>query len=445
MKVKRSDTGKSWRSWIALVGVVGLLLTACGPAGSESTTTAGPGTTTGAPSTTEAPTGTTAAPVAGDPIPMRFGAILPQTGSLSAIVGALEEPLRMAQEEINAISPDLVTVDFTDDGTNADVATANIDQYLTGDHHAVLGPAASGVANAIWDKVNTAGMVMCSGTSTGAVFSAETYNPNHVRTAPSDLIQAPLLADVITGDGVSNIAVIWRADEYGVGFGESLAATLTGAGATVPLAEGYLFEGVTSFSDVAQSVVDSGAEALAMITFGEGAQLLLDLESAGFEGQIYVADGFVDTVTAENVGGRAEVLEGIRGTYPAVAPTTGEATFGDRFTAFAPEGTPTVFSAHMYDCLVTLLLAAQIAQSSDPTVYVDEIVGVTRDGEKCSLVAECLELAWAGTDIDYDGASGVLDFSPNGEPGVGIYNVFNFDATGVSVNEEGVELTGELP
>jgi branched-chain amino acid transport system substrate-binding protein len=75
---------------------------------------------------------------------------------------------------------------------------------------------------------------------------------------------------------------------------------------------------------------------------------------------------------------------------------------------------------------------------------VDEIIGVTRDGEKCSLVADCLELVWAGADIDYDGASGVLDFSPNGEPGVGIYNVFTFDATGVNVNEPG-EISGELP
>jgi branched-chain amino acid transport system substrate-binding protein len=374
---------------------------------------------------------------------MRFGAILPQTGALSAIIAALEEPLRMAQEEINAIEPDLVTVDFADDGTNNDIASANIDQYLTGDHNAVLGPAASGVANFIWDKVNTAGMVMCSGTSTGSVFSSETYNPNHVRTAPSDLIQAPLLADVIVGDGETNVAVIWRADDYGVGFGESLASTLTGAGATVPLQEGY-DAAATSFTDVAQAVVDSGAEALAMITFGEGAQLLLDLESAGFTGQIYVADGFVDTVNAQSVGGRADLLEGLRGTYPAVAPSSGEATFGDRFAAFAPPNTPTVFSAHMYDCLVTLLLAAQVAQSADPTVYVDEIIGVTRDGEKCSLVADCLELVWAGADIDYDGASGVLDFSPNGEPGVGIYNVFTFDATGVNVNEPG-EISGELP
>jgi branched-chain amino acid transport system substrate-binding protein len=205
---------------------------------------------------------------------------------------------------------------------------------------------------------------------------------------------------------------------------------------------------------VAQDIVSSNAEAVAMITYAEGGQLRLDLQSAGFEGQIYVADGFVDNVTVDSVGGDATLLAGIRGTYPAVAPSSGEPTFGDRFADFAPPGTPTVFSAHMYDCLAVLVLAAQVAQSSDPTVYVDKIIGVTRDGEKCSLVADCLEMVWAGTDIDYDGASGPLDFSPNGEPAVGTYNVIQYPAAaeltrrseageGLTDNED--EIQGELP
>jgi branched-chain amino acid transport system substrate-binding protein len=97
----------------------------------------------------------------------------------------------------------------------------------------------------------------------------------------------------------------------------------------------------------------------------------------------------------------------------------------------------------MYDCLATLILAAQVAQSADPTVYVDEIIGVTRDGEKCNLIADCLEMVWAGTDIDYDGASGPLDFSPNGEPSTGVYNVIQYNAEGASENQD--EISGDLP
>jgi branched-chain amino acid transport system substrate-binding protein len=97
----------------------------------------------------------------------------------------------------------------------------------------------------------------------------------------------------------------------------------------------------------------------------------------------------------------------------------------------------------MYDCIAVLTLAAQVAQSSDPSVYVNDIIGVTLDGEKCTLIADCLAKVWAGTDIDYDGASGPLDFSPHGEPSIGTYNVIQYDDTGTSQNQE--EIQGELP
>ena len=429
----RRDTRKGWKPWIALLGTLAIVLAACTSEGTAS------------PSTTGSPAASppAASPPAEDldPIPLRIGAILPQTGGLSSIIDALQEPLRMGAEEMNAVSDGLVSIDFVDSGTDNTIASQNIDQYLTGQHDAIIGPAGSGVANAVWDKVNTAQMVMCSGSSTGSVFSGEEYNPNHVRTAPSDDIQGPLLGNLILQDGHSSVAVVWQSTDYGVGFGEAVATAITGAGGNVVMQEAY-DESLSSFSDLAQSIVASGAEAVAMITYAEGGQIRLDLESAGFDGQIYVADGFVDNVTVDTVGGNAALLEGLRGTYPAVAPSNGEPTFPDRFAEFAPDA-PTVFSAHMFDCLAVLVLAAQAAQSSDPTVYVDEIIGVTRDGEKCSLVTDCLEMIWAGTDIDYDGASGPLDFSPNGEPGLGTYNVVEYNAEGASENQE--EIQGQLP
>jgi len=434
MMTSRRDAGRGRMPWIAWITVLALLLAACSSNGGESPSASEAGQSEPAASASE--------PVANlEPIPMHIGALIPQTGALSGIGAALEQPLLMGVEEINAVSDGLVAVDVADDGTDATVAGQAVDQFLTGDYSAIIGPAASGVATAVWDEVNTAGLVMCSGSSTGAIFSTEEYNPNHIRTAPSDNIQGPLLGNLVLEDGYTDVAVVWRSDEYGVGFGEAVAGAIADSGGNVVLQQAY-DKDLTSFTDLAQEIVASGAEALVMITFQEGGQLFLDLQSAGFDGQIYVADGFVDNVNDTVVPDLTQ-LAGIRGTYPSAAPSNGEPTFGERFAAFAPPDTPTVFSAHMYDCLATLVLAAQVAQSSDPEVYVDEIIGVTRDGEKCELVADCLEMVWAGTDIDYDGASGPLDFSPNGEPSVGVYNVIQYDATGAVQNED--EIQGELP
>ena len=199
----------------------------------------------------------------------------------------------------------------------------------------------------------------------------------------------------------------------------------------------------TSFDAEVSQVGSAGVDSVAIITFGEGAQLMQAMIEAGAgpaDIGIYVADGFKDTVTAADVDpNNAAVLEGIRGTAPSAAPPNGEATFLDRLEAFAP-GTPTIFSAHKYDCLVTMALASAVAGTDDSSVWIDEVNGVTQEGTKCSTFAECYELVQAGEDIDYDGASGPLDFTDVDEPSGGVYDVYEYDGEGNAVTESQVEV-----
>ena len=434
---------RKWLPWIlvAAVAVVIVIVIAVNSGGDDdvaaTTTTAGDSTTTTVEETTTTAeettttveeTTTTGAPVAFEPIPLKIGTVLPQTGQLAAIIDALENPIKMGEAEINAVSAGLVTVEYGDSGTDPNVASATVDKYLTGDHNGIIGAAASGVSLSIVDKVQGSEVAMCSGSNTAATLSSADYDPYYSRTAPSDNLQGPALAGVIIDDGFADIAVVWRSDDYGEGFGSLLADELEAAGATVVLRTAYDFS-QTSFADVAAEVAASGAEALAMITFDEGGQLLLDLEGSGYAGAIYVADGFKDTVGADQLGGRVDLLEGLKGTAPSASPANGEATFGDRLEAAFP-GTPTIFSAQKYDCLMVTVLAAQAAQSADPAVFVAEIGNVTKGGEKCSLFEDCFNLLSEGKDIDYDGASGPLDFGPSNEPGIGTYDVFIYDVEG---------------
>jgi len=436
---------KRLRLWqiAAMVLAIALVAAACSSddaddttttaAAAETTTTAAETTTTAAETTTTAAADTTEAPMAYEPIPIKIGTVLPQTGQLAPIIDALENPIRMGTDEINAVSAGLVTVEYGDSGTDPNVASTTVDKYLTGEHAGIIGAAGSTVSLSIVDKVQGSEVAMCSGSNTAAALSSSDYDPFYSRTAPSDNLQGPTLADVVASDAPASVAILWRADEYGKGFGELVAAEL---GDVVVLAEGY-DAAAGSFATEAQAVVASGAEALVMITFEEGGQLLLDLESAGFGGQIYVADGFKDTVSSDQVGGNVALFDGIKGTAPSAAPANGEASFGDRLQAAFPD-TATIFSAQMYDCLMTTVLAAQAAQSADPAVFVAEISNVTQGGEKCSLFEECFNLIMAGADIDYDGASGPLDFGPSNEPTIGTYDVFIYDAEGAATTIEQV-------
>jgi branched-chain amino acid transport system substrate-binding protein len=442
-----SDNMRKWLPWIlvAAVAVIIIVVIAVNSGGDDdeaadtttTTTTAADSTTTTVEETTttveETTTSSTEAPMALEPIPIAIGTVLPQTGQLAPIIDALENPIKMGADEINAVSPGLVTVEYGDSGTDPNVASTTVDRYLTGDFQGIIGAAASGVSLSIVDKVQSSEVAMCSGSNTAAALSSSDYDPFYSRTAPSDNLQGPTLADVVANDAPASVAVLWRADEYGKGFGELVAAEL---GDVVVLAQGYDFA-AGSFATEAQAVVASGAEALVMITFEEGGQLLLDLESAGFDGQVYVADGFKDTVSSDQVGGNVALFDGIKGTAPSAAPANGEATFGDRLQAAFPD-TATIFSAQKYDCLMTTVLAAQVAQSADPAVFVAEISNVTQGGEKCSLFEDCFNLIMAGADIDYDGASGPLDYGPNNEPTIGTYDIFIYDDQGEATTIEQV-------
>lgn len=427
-----------WRL-AAVAGAASLVLAACGDDGGDDTTEP-EDEDTGAEGDDGEEDETDGEAMDFESTPIAIGSLLPQTGQLSSIVEAVESGVDLAVNDINAYEDGLVTWDAADSGTDPNVASENVEQFLTGDYSAIIGAAASGVSTAIVDRVQEAEVVMCSGSNTAANLTE--FDPYYIRTAPTDEIQAPTLGDLIINDGNTNVAVIWRNDEYGEGFGSALADYLEGSGITVPVREGY-DPLQTSFADLVDEVAASGAEALAAITFDEGAQLLQDMQGR-FDGQFYVADGFVDNVNAEALGGNVELLEGIRGTYPSAAPATGEPTFPDRFADAYGDDVPTIFSAHKYDCVIVVTLAAQIAGSADPTVLVDELIGVTRDGEKCELFADCMALIEAGEDIDYDGASGPLEFLPAGEPGSGTYDLINYPGNDEGTYDVEDQVVGEL-
>ena len=87
---------------------------------------------------------------------------------------------------------------------------------------------------------------------------------------------------------------------------------------------------------------------------------------------------------------------------------------------------------------MTVVLASAVAGSTDPAVFVNEMNGVTQEGARCSSYEACVALISEGTDIDYDGASGLLEFTG---PGVGVYDVYRYNAEGVAVTIDQVILS----
>jgi ABC-type branched-subunit amino acid transport system substrate-binding protein len=415
-----------------------MLATACGgddePSGEATTeptvseTETGTATETDTETETETEGGATGASVDGT---LKIGTILPQTGDLAVLGPAMIEAAKLAVEQVNeagGINGGDVELVIGDSGTNEDIANDTADRLIqTETVDAIIGAASSRITLSIIDKVTGAGIVECSPSNTGS--SLTTYESDapgfYFRTAPPDNLQGPALADVITGDGNANIAVVALNDEYGQGFAGFLKDSLESAGATVVADVAYDPAGQDFSADV-QQVLDANPDAVALISFPDtGSKIITGLLEGGITpDQMYTADGMqgADLIAQVDPNDPA-ALNGMKGTAPS---SQGSEAFSTAFTEFAPEGTPQIFSAHSYDCAVIISLAAAIAGSDDPAAISQEMVGVTKDGEKCSDVQTCLDLIAEGTDIDYDGASGAGEWVPEGEPAAGTYEVWEF-------------------
>ena len=161
-------------------------------------------------------------------------------------------------------------------------------------------------------------------------------------------------------------------------------------------------------------------------------------------------DSSSDDTTTTTAAGSGDVgeLSGAKGTTPAPETTEAVTQFQDEMQAFADDAgidlaDTYAYGPEAYDSTIIIALGAQIA-GTDGSAAAAEIVGVTKDGEQCTTYAECLTLIEAGTDIDYDGISGPLDFNGNGEPLRGSYAVLTFGADNRLADDETL-VTAESP
>lgn len=121
-------------------------------------------------------------------------------------------------------------------------------------------------------------------------------------------------------------------------------------------------------------------------------------------------------------GGGDKSLKGLKGTTPLVDL---DKTFKDRLLKVDGKLKDFNYAAESYDATVVIALATMMAES-DGIEYAAEINGITRGGEKCADFAACKKIIEASGDPDYDGASGPLEFSGNGEPTVASYGILQF-------------------
>ncbi|MGH3442334.1 MAG: ABC transporter substrate-binding protein [Nitriliruptorales bacterium] len=366
---------------------------------------------------------------------LRIGTVLPQSGELATLGPSLVEAVRLAVEDINAAGGVLgkdIELRLGDSGSEQDTSIRTLDELRDGNVDAIVGAASARVSLAIMERVTRSQTVMCSPANTGLEFTSRPDNGFYFRTAQPDGLQALALADVIVGDGHRRIGIISVDDDFGRDLSAALRTALEAKEDVSVVGTATYPPDAREFASRLRGLVQAEPDAVAIVAFEDtGAPVISALIEEGMgpgEIGVYAPDAMQRASLGELASpDDPSAVQGVKGTAPLAE---GLPRFADAFREFAPENTPEIFSAHAYDCVVLMALAALETNTDDPVAMSGAMTGLTKEGVKCRSFEQCKELIENGEDIDYDGASGELDFTDVGEPGSGRFEVWEYVVRG---------------
>lgn len=224
--------------------------------------------------------------------PLTFGALMPVTGKLSFISGPMLAAARVAIAEINAAGGVLgkpVVWHDGDDGTSVKVATQWIGKHKEAGVQVLIGTGASGVALATLPEAVKDGMIMFSPSNTSASLTTADDKGLYFRTAPSDILQARAIADVMMRDGVRRITIIAHSENYGTKLQADVRKELVTAGLSeaaiqvlvYQVADGGAVKDQNELVTIAGQVTAFRPDGVLVIGYEESADAIKALAAAG--------------------------------------------------------------------------------------------------------------------------------------------------------------------
>lgn len=242
---------------------------------------------------------------AGDGV-LSIGGLLPQTGSLAFLGSPMFAGAELAIEDLNAAGGVLgVPVEYSagDSGdTSTDLASQTSDRFLSEGVDAIVGPASSGVALTVIDKISTAGVTFFSPANTSPALSTYADKGLYFRNAPPDTLQGAVIADLVVADGAQTVAIMALDDAYGNGIADVIESSLTDAGITVT--NKIIYDPTAaSFDTEVNEVAAADPDAIVLITFDEGSRILKTMVELGIGPSakaVYGCDGNMGNALGEN-------------------------------------------------------------------------------------------------------------------------------------------------
>jgi ABC-type branched-subunit amino acid transport system substrate-binding protein len=373
--------------------------------------------------------------------PIVIGVIVSLTGALGSVGDHLAKSAQLAAREINAAGGllggrqiELIVLDDRTDPTQAArVAEELLEQGAVG----IIGSLASSATEAVQEITAMAEVpqISCCSTSQNLTDIQSADDRYLFRTAPSDTVQARVLAQLAVDSTCERVAILHIEDTYGSPFAEGIRQNLSGeAGVSVVEVVPYV-GGRSNYDTEVQAVATANPDCVALVAFpDDGGEILRAWNNLGSPPPVLWigTDGLKDPGFPTAAGDPAFV-DGVIGTAPIVAPDTRSANaFAISYEAtYGAE--PGIFGGNQYDATILMALAIEKAGTTEGSAIRDALYEVAnRDADEPVIVsgqmAQALGILQESGDIDYEGASGSVDLDAAGDV-VSNYEIWRYDAT----------------
>ncbi|MFO7642816.1 MAG: ABC transporter substrate-binding protein, partial [Desulfosarcina sp.] len=284
--------------------------------------------------------------------------------------------------------------------------------------HAFVGALSSGVTIPVAQSVSRVqGLAQISGASTSPVITTLDDGDFLFRTVPSDAYQGVALAEIALAEGYKNLSILYINNDYGLGLAESFTAAFAARGGAVVHSASYE-PGQSSYRGELRRVSRGDPQGLVLIGYPENGQTIVRqaLEGGFFEKFVFT-DGLRSPEMIAAIG--AEFMDGVIGSSPrAMEDNPGARHFREAYRQKHGEIPPQPFMDSAYDAVYLIALAAQRAGKADRTAIRDHLRAVAGPPGVTVNPGEwerAVELLAAGENINYEGASGNVDFDENGD------------------------------
>ena len=262
------------------------------------------------------------------------------------------------------------------------------------------------------------GVLLVSPASTAPLITTLEDNDFLFRTIESDAYQGWMLGKLVYDQGFRNVALTYVNNDYGSGIADTFRGAFENLGGTITFAQAHE-PNKNSYLQELTALAEGKPEALVLVTYAASGGITIIKESLehGFFKQFIGTDSLRDDLLIKQVG--ADNLKGIFFTSPVPVPDTpGSATFEKNYSAAYKTSEDDEFIDNAYDAIMLVALAIEQAGSTDRTKVRDalrnvccatgEVIG---PGEWAKAKADIA----AGKKINYEGASGPLEFDENGD------------------------------